>query len=413
MRLILVPVSGTEAVTALALFPVGSRYEAGRQAGVSHFIEHMMFKGTERRPTALDLSRELDGVGAEYNAFTSRDHTGYFIKIDAAKTELALDFLSDILWHSKFNSEEMTREKGVILEELKMYQDNPTMHLGQLAEEAVFGSHPLGREIGGEARTVKSLTRENLVDYYRDFYQPNNLVLVLAGRLPRDVGRLVKKYFGLTPAARPRRQPFAACVTRQLRGRRVKIQFKDTKQVHLAIGFPAFAYDDKRLYPAALLNIILGAAMSSRLFTEVREKRGLAYAIHSGANPYQDTGNFLIEAGLDKERVPEAMRVILAELEKIKKEGIIAEELTRAKENFKGHLILSCESSSFQAEWYGKQALLMKKTETPQEKLKKLLTIRAAEVLKIARQIFNFSNLKLAVIGPYKNDSAVKRWLKL
>lgn len=402
IKLLTVPMTGTRALTVMALFPVGSRYETKPQSGLSHFIEHMLFKGTPRRPTTLDLSRELDGVGAEYNAFTARDHTGYYIKIDAAKAELALDLLADMLWHSKFVAAEIEREKGVILEELKMYQDNPTMYIEQLFEETMFGSHPLGQNVGGRAQTVKKFSHQEILDFYHCFYQPANLVLVLAGGIEKWLQRLVEKYFG-ERGAKLVRPKFAPIRPSLLKGIRRCVRFKKTDQVHLAMGFPAFSYDDARSIPLALLNLILGATMSSRLFIEVRERRGLAYMIHSGVNHYSEIGNLVIEAGLDQARLKEALKVILTELEKIKKAGITQEELQRAKDNLKGHLVLNCENSNFQAEWYGKQALLMKKIETPEQKLARLNRVTAADIQKISCQIFDQQKLKIALIGPLKD----------
>lgn len=411
-RLLTIPMTGTRALTVQALFPIGSRYEKRNQSGLSHFIEHLLFKGTPTRPTTLDLSRELDRVGAEYNAYTSRDHTGYYIKIDSEKAELALDLLSDMIWHSKFEAAEMEKEKGVIVEELNMYQDNPTMYLDQLFEETMFGSHPLGQDIGGRPETVRKFCRRELWDFYQSFYQPSNLVLVLAGQISPAVKKLARKYFGSPRFSRQRTgSVFSKIELQRLAGVRVRTKFKETDQAHLALGFPAFSYDDPRSISLALLNLILGGTMSSRLFIEVRERRGLAYAIQSGVNHYQEVGNLVIEAGLDKKRLAEAVNVILAELEKLKKDGVTGGELKRAKENFQGRFVLSCENSNFQADWYGKQALLMKEIETPEQKLKKLRAVSAANIQKIARQVFDRRKLKMAIIGPFKDESKLRNML--
>lgn len=407
LQLLTVPMPNTKAITVLALFPVGSRYEAKKQKGLSHFIEHMMFKGTTLRPTTLDLSRELDAVGAEYNAYTGRDHTGYYVKIDAAKAELALDLLSDMIFHSKFDGQEMEKEKGVIVEELNMYQDNPSLFIDQLFEETMYSGHPLGGNIGGEPATVKKMTRESLLDFYQRFYQPRNIVLILAGRINSQIKKLAKRYFEQKNAA-SKSLKFLPLKSEILKGTRSKIKFKETDQAHLALGFPAFSYDDKKTVPLALLNLILGGTMSSRLFIEVRERRGLAYVIHSGVNNYHETGNLMIEAGLDKKRLKEAISVILAEVEKMKKVGVTAEELRRAKDHFRGQLVLRCENSNFQAEWHGKQALLMKKIETPEQKLKRLEAAKVHDLQKIANQVFDRQKLKIAVIGPFKDEKFLR-----
>ena len=409
-RLLTIPMTGTKALTALALFPIGSRYEKNSQSGLSHFIEHMLFKGTPTRPTTLDLSRELDRVGAEYNAYTSRDHTGYYIKVNAEKTELALDLLSDMIWNSKFEAAEIEKEKGVIVEELNMYQDNPTMYLDQLFEETMFGKHSLGQDIGGRPETVKKFHRRELWDFYQSFYQPSNLVLILAGQISPATIKLARKYFG-SPTGKSSRLVFSRFNPQTLAGVKTRVKFKETDQAHLALGFPAFSYDDPRSISLALLNLILGGTMSSRLFIEVRERRGLAYAIQSGVNHYQEVGNLAIEAGLDKTRLVESVQVILAELEKLKKDGVTGDELKWAKENFKGRFVLSCENSNFQADWYGKQALLMKEIETPEQKLKKLRAVSVGDIQKVAQQVFDRRKLKMAIIGPFKNEGELKKML--
>lgn len=412
LRLLTIPMSGTHALTALALFPVGSRYEKLNQNGLSHFIEHMMFKGTERRPTTLDLSRELDAVGAEYNAYTSRDHTGYYIKIDAEKAELAMDMLSDMLWHSKFEEKEIKKEKGVIAEEINMYQDNPTMYIEQLLEETIFPHHPLGRDVAGKTKIINQVSRGDLADFYSRFYQPSQAILVLAGQINAKTKRLASKYF-CQRSLKSSRTSFLPFRFPSATRSKIKVKFKETDQAHLALGFPAFSYDDPRSIPLTLLNLVVGATMSSRLFIEVREKRGLCYMIQSGINHYQETGNFVIQAGLDKTRAREAWQVILAELEKIKKDGVKSEELQRAKDNLAGRLVLACENSNFQAEWYGRQALLMKKIETPEQKLKKMSAVKKEEIQKIAREIFQIPKIALAVIGPYKDEMVFKKIIRI
>jgi predicted Zn-dependent peptidase len=412
LRVITVPMEGTKAITALVLFGVGSRHEALSENGISHFIEHMMFKGTQRRPTTLELSRELDAVGAEFNAYTSRDHTGYYIKVDANHSELALDMLSDMLWHSKFDSTELEREKGVIVEEINMYQDNPTMHVEQLLEETIFPHHPLGRDIAGTAQTVTSFNRQKMLGYRDRFYQPQNGVLIVAGKIDEKTKKLINKYFGVAPLKKtpaPSFEKFAFGKTIKKLG----LKYKDTDQTHLVLGWPAISYDDERSLPLSLLNLILGGTMSSRLFTEVRERRGLAYMVRSDANRYHETGNVVIQAGVDSKRAPEAVKVILSEVQKIKEQGVTAKELQMAKDNLAGHLVLSWENSSARADWFGKQALLMKTIQTPEEKLAKLNKLKTVDLQKVAKQIFDLKKTRLAVIGPYKKEKEILKWLSI
>ncbi|HBV58408.1 MAG TPA: hypothetical protein DEB73_04100 [Candidatus Magasanikbacteria bacterium] len=411
INLLTVPVAGTEAVTVLALFPVGSRYETLKQNGISHFIEHLMFKGTDKRPSTLDISRELDKVGAEYNAYTGRDHTGYYVKVSADKTELALDLLSDMLWHSKFDAAEIEREKGVIIEELNMYKDNPTMYVEQLFEELMYKNHPLGRDVGGTPETVRALSREMILNYYHQFYNPHNLVLVVAGKIVKNTRQLIDRYFSFSNLKKSK-QLFSTFSFSTKSAVEVTANFKKTDQIHIAMGFPGFSYDDPRSPTLAMLNIILGATMSSRLFTEVRERRGLAYVIQSGMNRYHETGNLVIRAGLDKSRMKEALKVIIEELEKIKKYGVTADELKTAKDNLAGHMVLQLEDSSAQAEWYGRSALLKKKIRTPQEELALYRAVKLVEVQKIANQVFQMPRLRLSAIGPYKDNLELKKMLK-
>ena len=238
---ITVPVKGTEAATVLTLFPVGSRYEKEKQSGLSHFIEHMMFKGTLKRPSTLDISQELDKVGAEYNAYTSRDYTGYYVKASFEHLDLSLDLLSDMLWGSQFKEEELEKEKGVIVEELNMYKDNPTMYAEQLFEETLYANHPLGRDVGGLEKTVRQMTRKEMVGYYESFYQPQNMILVVAGRIDSHLKSKVIKFFGSNhhksskPIFKIYKQPEKTPV-------RLKSFYKKTDQAHLALGFPSLPY---------------------------------------------------------------------------------------------------------------------------------------------------------------------------
>ena len=409
---ITVPVKGTEAATVLTLFPVGSRYEKEKQSGLSHFIEHMMFKGTLKRPSTLDISQELDKVGAEYNAYTSRDYTGYYVKASFEHLDLSLDLLSDMLWGSQFKEEELEKEKGVIVEELNMYKDNPTMYAEQLFEETLYANHPLGRDVGGLEKTVRQMTRKEMVGYYESFYQPQNMILVVAGRIDSHLKSKVIKFFGSNhhksskPIFKIYKQPEKTPV-------RLKSFYKKTDQAHLALGFPSFSYDNSKNPALAILNVVLGGTMSSRLFVEVREKRGLAYMINSGLNRYYETGNLVVRAGLDKNRVAEAAEIILNEFEKIKEKGVTKEELSMAKENLAGRMVLALEDSSAQAEWYGKQALLMKKIRTPLEEIKRLRAVTLKEVQAVAKEVFQNKFLRVAAIGPYATAGDLAEALKI
>ncbi len=411
LRFLTSPISGTEAATILVLCKVGSRCETREQNGVSHFIEHMMFKGTKRRPETIDISRDLDSVGAEYNAFTSRDNTGYYIKIEQDKIELALDMLSDMLWNSKFDEKEIGRESGVISEEIRMYEDNPIMFIEDLLEETMFGDHPLGRKISGDVATVKSFDRKMMLEYRDKFYQPNNTVLALAGKFDEKAVALAEKYFG---GGGVKVKPGFKKFNFGTAGKpKLKVQFKETEQAQLAIGFQGYSYFDPGHYALQILSIILGGYMSSRLFINIREKRGLCYFIKSYANAYEDTGNLVVQSGLDKTRIASAIGAIFEELDKVVKNGVTAEELERAKECVKGRLVLALEDSSQVADWYAKQELLIGEILTPEEKLKKVFAVTAGDIKKVAKDVIQKNKMSVALIGPFRDEAPFAKFLKM
>lgn len=412
LKLILAPLKETKAVTVLVLLPVGSRYETQSINGTSHFIEHMMFKGTKRRPTSLEITKELDAVGAEYNAFTGKDHTGYYIKTAAEEIELAFDILSDMLFNSTFALQELDKERGVITEEINMYQDNPMIYIQALFEQTIFGNHPLGWLISGPKEIVKKISRNQILDYKNKFYQPANMLITVAGNFNQTkVNFLAKKYFGLK-TKKLAKSNFSKIIVQQTQPR-INSMFKETKQVQIGLGVPAYSLSDSRIYPLYLLAVVLGGNMSSRLFTVVREQYGLAYYIKADLAAYQDTGYLVVQAGLDKRRIKQALGLILAELRKIKDYGITDKELDDAQEFLKGKLVLELEDSENVADWYSKQELLLGKIYTPEQKLKKIFAVKKEEVKKTAQQLIKEPSLNLALIGPFKDKKRFRKLLKL
>jgi len=407
------PMPSTHALTALVLIRTGSRYETKRINGISHFLEHMMFKGTERRPATLDISRELDGVGAAYNAFTSKDHTGFYIKIDARHSDLAADILADILLHSLFPKEEMDKERTVIMEEINMYEDNPTMSIGDIFEQLIYPNNTLGWLISGARENIlKTITHKDLVQYYDHWYQPKNMVVVLSGNIPPTLPATIRKVFSPLKAKVPLGKNFPTW-NHKLSKDRVRIKWKETEQVHVGIGTVSYSHTDKKLPALELLSVILGGNMSSRLFVSVREKRGLAYMVRAGVTPYEDTGNIMIHAGLDKSRLNEAIRVIMEELRSVRDTGVNADELMRAKEFLAGQVALSLEDSSAVAQWYGGQQILLGFAKTPEERLRELRAVTLAQVKAVAQELFVASKMKLAIIGPYKDKKPFEKLLDL
>lgn len=404
MRVHLVPVSGTQAVTVLVLTKVGSRYETPSLSGASHFIEHLMFKGTKRRPTTLDISRALDSVGAQYNAYTNKHETGYYIKIDAKHTGLAVDMLHDMIFHSKYDAKEMDRERTVIKEEINMYEDNPARHVEDLLEGLVFEGNTLGWEIAGTHKTMDAMKRDEIIAFRDAHYIPSRMVVSVAGKIPKDIRAILEKTFGSVKKGKNEPVTFEPFVSSKTK-KQVEVQFKKTEQIHLMYGFPSFGIGDDRNEVLSILSCILGGTMSSRLFIQVRERKGLAYMVRSGNCAYDDAGVFSVHAGLDKTRVSLAHKTILQELRKIKRTGVTEQEVKEAIDHIRGSMLLAMESSSFQAEWYGDDELFLDKVRTPEQFMEKLSKITAADVKKIANEVINEKNMKMAVIGPYKNEA--------
>ncbi|KKR84869.1 MAG: Processing peptidase [Candidatus Uhrbacteria bacterium GW2011_GWA2_41_10] len=406
LRTHLIPFEGPDAATLLVLCKVGSRYEDAPINGASHFIEHLMFKGTKRRPTTLDISRALDSVGAEYNAYTGKDLTGYYVKVDSHHLKLAVDVLHDMLFHSKFDKKELDRERGVIIEEINMYQDNPIMYSEELMEQAMFDGNTLGWQIAGSPETMRAMSRADILRYRDSHYIPSRMVIAAAGKIPEEIEGWLDGTFGTVKETQTEPKefsPFGVLPTR--RTPRIRIQHKETQQIQLAIGFPSYGLHDKRDAAARILGIILGGTMSSRLFVSIRERRGLAYMIRASQSPYEDIGNFTIQAGLEKARLDLALKTIMDELRLVKKRGVKPEELKLAKNYVHGKLMLHLEDSSDRAEYYARQELFRRKVETPEMYVKRLQRVNVQEVQQAAQDILDYERLCLGVIGPYKTPA--------
>lgn len=409
MDLLLVPQTGAASMTLLVLSKVGSRYETAKLSGASHFIEHLMFKGTEKRPTTRDISQELDGYGAEYNAYTGKDMTGYYVKMDAAHTDVAVDMLHDMLFHSKFDAEELNRERGVILEEIKMYEDNPRDHIADLLEGKLFQGSTLGWNIAGSRKTVSGMRRADMLAYRDAYYVPGRMTVILAGKILPGVQQLFAKTFGHVTAPKKRADaPFACFKNPRKIAQPIAYLEKKTEQVQLVLGFYGLPYGHADKQAAQLLGLILGGTMSSRLFIEIRERRGLCYAIRAGHDSLEDTGAFTVSAGLDKARFPEAIKAIYGELNRIMQEPVSKGELERAKEHIQGRMRLAFEDSAARAEWYGRQWLFERKLETPEKRLAKIRQVTADDIRRVARSLLNPQRMAIAAIGPLGNAAKFK-----
>lgn len=408
VQLITTPIVGTQTASLLVMVKVGSRQETGKLIGISHFIEHVMFKGTENRPTTSDISKELDGVGAEFNAFTGKDYTGYYIKSDAKHLSLAIDILSDMLTASKFDAQEIEREKGVIVEEINMYEDNPIMHVEDLLENIMYSPHQLGVDIIGTRESVRGMTREDLVTFKERFYGGDNIVISLAGNFTDSHIQEIEKSFSFKA---DHDDTIIDKIVIDQNSPRVSVSYKETEQTQLAMGLPAYAYTDKRLPALGLLSLILGGNMSSRLFISIRERSGLAYSIRSGLDVHEDIGALIIRAGLDKSRIEDAIKLILIELKKIK-EGVTEDELAKAKECLFGRTAIDLEDSSSVSSWYATQYLMTGAMLTPAEKNAKISAVTLADIIAVANDVIDFNKLSLAIIGPFKDDEIFKSLLK-
>lgn len=421
LRLLFIPIKNTQAITIEVLLPVGSRYESEKLNGASHFIEHMLFKGTPKRPNNLILSKELDRVGAQYNAFTGKDHTGYWIKIIKEKKKLAFDILSDMLFNSLIDQNEFQMEKSVIIEEIKMYQENPLYHIEDIFENSLYSNHPLGRLISGPIKTIRQMPRDDLMEFKNKFYHPSQMLVTISGNLTKkECQKLTKKYFTYSGdknksadyQKKIKKQQYSIFKPIKRKEHQVEVNYKKIDQVQLALGGLAYPYSNPKLEAASLLSIILGGNMSSRLFSEVRVKRGLAYFVKMGIGVYQDTGNYYVRAGIDKNKVQETLKAILKEFKDLASNGPTVEELKRAKEYFKGNFKLAMESSTYLSSWYSKQVLLAKSIVFPKEKIKKINQVTAKRIQQTAKELFFDQKLNLVLIGPFKQKQSFLRSLK-
>ncbi|MBI2411141.1 MAG: insulinase family protein [Candidatus Kerfeldbacteria bacterium] len=391
----------TKVITILILFKVGSRNETKSINGISHFLEHLFFKGTTNRPTTLEITKELDGVGADFNAFTSKDYTGYYVKVANRHAKLAIDILEDLLFHPIFDPKEIDRERGVIIEEINMYEDNPMATAEELAEQLMYGAdHPLGFRIAGPKENILKVTRKQIMKYRDTYYHPKNMVIVMTGNLPKNTAQTIKKHFGQAPksrAATPRQKKF----TEKQQQSRLHVYNKKTAQSHLALNFPSVTYTAKDYYVAQVMATILGGNMSSRLFINVRERQGVCYYIRAGISPYEDMGTLSIQAGFDTARIHQAIEAIIAELVTMRVAEVSDEELHQAKEYIRGKMYLRLEDSENVAWRWAKTALFEKQLHDVSAEEKALQQVTKQQVLALAQKTLVAMHANLVIVGPY------------
>ena len=411
LRLVSIPMEGTKTATVLVLVGTGSKYETKEINGISHFLEHMMFKGTTKRPGKMDIARELDAIGAEYNAFTGEEYTGYYAKASMEKLDTIMDVVFDIFLNSKLAQEDIDTERGVIVEELNMYRDMPQRYIYDLFKKLLYGDQPAGWDIAGEKETVMSLKREQFVNYFNTHYIAKNTIIAIAGNVdPEIIKKKAGEYFS---AIRDGNLVTKLPVTEKQSESALLVHYKKTDQTHFLLGFRSCNMYDKRKYALGVLGTVLGGGMSSRLFEEVRDKRGLAYYIGADNDTATDTGYFIVKAGVNNEKVYEAIKVVLDEIRKIKDGGITAEELQRAKDNISGSMALGLEHSDAVANAYAGPVLFENKVLTPEEELGKIKKVTLEEVHQVAKDIFDDNKLNLAVIGPFKDEEPFKQILRI
>lgn len=401
LRLIAVPMPRVKSATVIVGVGAGSRYETKQVNGLFHFIEHMAFKGTKRRPSTLEIASEIDGVGGSFNAFTGKEFTGYYVKLAVKHLELAFDILSDMISNSLFKPEEIEREKGVIIEEINMRKDTPSTQVAEAFIRLLYGNNSMGWDIAGEKKTVKSIGRQNFLDYLRQLYFAPNMVVVVAGGVKsEEVKELARQYFvSLRKVGKKVTKPIKI---KQLKPR-LDLIYKKTNQAHFCFGVPGYGLFHQNRFPLGVLSALLGGGMSSRLFLEIRERRGLAYYVSSDVDYFTDSGFLVTRAGVKIKQAQEAIKIVLDELEKLKTEPVKAKELKRAKEMLKGNLILSLEDSKNVAGRYAAQMILEKKIRTPEQALKLIDKVTSVDIQRVAKDVFRPEKLNLAIVGPYKS----------
>jgi len=397
LRVLTASMPHAQSVSCFIMLAAGSRYELPEAQGIAHFSEHMFFKGTERRPTAREISAEVDAIGGEFNAFTGKEYTAYYIRCATDYRDVALDVLVDMLRHAKFDPEEIEREKGVILEEMNMYVDTPRDYISRVYDQLVYDNHPLGRNILGTKDTIQAAKRETFRDYIGQWYTPGRIVVGLAGNLGHAPVEKIAELLGDLPASPTGEPPPSAFADNS----RVKVHEKVSDQAHLCLGVGGYEITHPDRYVLELLRTVLGGGMSSRLFSEVRERRGLAYYVFTLNQTYTDSGTLYSQAGVDLKRVDEAVTTILAELRKIAAEPVPAEELEKARSYAKGRFVLSLESPQGTNMFGLRREVLEGQATEPAEVLAELDKVTAEDVLRVAQDLIREDALRLALIGPF------------
>ena len=408
VRIVLAPMPQAQSVTVALMYAAGSRYETRDTNGIAHFAEHMFFKGTENRPSSRDIAGEIDAIGGEFNAFTGKEYTGYYVRAAAEHRDTALDVLVDMLRHSKFEAEEIEREKGVIIEEMNMYFDTPRDYIGGVYEDLLYGDQPLGWDIVGRKETVRAATRDMFMQYIDRWYKPERLVVGVGGKIDGDVLEAIRGHLGdLEPADTGEPDPAAV----NGNGSRVRVHTKQSDQAHIALGVPSYPITHPDRYALQLLATVLGGGMSSRLFIEVRERRGLAYYVFGTNHSYTDAGSLYAQAGVDINRIDDAVSTVAAELRRIADEAVPADELEKARSFAKGRFVLQLETPHGLIMYGLRKEVLEGQTVDPKDVLAELDKVTGEDVQRVARDLIDDRRLRLALIGPFDDADRFEKLL--
>ena len=403
LKVVTVPMKDNPTVTVLVMVEAGSKYETKEINGLSHFLEHMCFKGTTKRPKVIDISGELDSVGAQYNAFTSQEYTGYYAKADYKHIDLLLDVVSDMYLNPVFNENEIEKEKGVIIEEMNMYEDLLHRKVQEIFMRLLYGDQPAGWDIAGTKENIRSIKRGDFVDYRKKHYVPSATTVVIAGKFDEKkiLANVQKMWDGISAGKKKNK---AKTVESQKKPE-ILLQHKDTDQTHIVLGVRSFDTYSKNNPSIKALSTILSGGMSSRLFQKLRDEMGICYYVRAENDTYTDHGVLQVSAGLDNKRVKEGIVAIMEEFKRLKTENISENELSKVKQQLQGNLYLGLETSDSFAEYCGYQEVLNKPIKTPEQIIAEVQSVTATDVKKIANKIFQDKNLNLAMIGRLKNKS--------
>lgn len=411
LRIILVPRKDSPSVTVSVFVKAGAGFEIKNNNGISHFLEHMCFKGTTKRPTPFAIASELDSLGAFYNAFTSRDITGYYAKSASYNFEKIFDVISDMYLNPVFDEKEINKEKGVIIEEINMYEDDPMSKVGEMLESLMYKDQPAGWSVAGTKENIKKIIKKDFIDYRNAHYISSKTVVVISGNFNEKTAlKLTDKYF-----SNIKKGKFidGKNIKESQKSPQIAVKFKELDQTHIAIGLRAFSLFDENRYALSLLSDILGGSMSSYLFQKVREEMGAAYYVRSSADLYATHGYLSISAGLNHEKSIPVIKAILGEIERMKMGKISDEDVSKSKEHKIGNFLLSLETPGDLGFFFGDQEVVTGKIEKPEESIKKIKSVTKEQIVSLSNKIFKNNKINLAVVGPYKKEDDFKKVFKI